>query len=113
MYRYINIILKMSQILTSLSQNKTFYLLFFFQDDEIKELNEMLTEAGETFQAKEKEIADLKQKLTEDAKNNEEEVGSSLTTAGTYSDSVLRTYICRSLWVYGYPYEGRMDYGFV
>lgn len=110
---YIYIILKMSQILTSLSQNKTFYLLFFFQDDEIKELNEMLTEAGETFQAKEKEIADLKQKLTEDAKNNEEEVGSSLTTAGTYSDSVLRTYICRSLWVYGYPYEGRMDYGFV
>lgn len=75
---YIYIILKMSQILTSLSQNKTFYLLFF-QDDEIKELNEMLTEAGETFQAKEKEIADLQQKLTEDAKNNEEEVGSSLT----------------------------------
>lgn len=73
----------------------------------------MLTEAGETFQAKEKEIADLQQKLTEDAKNNEEEVGSSLTTAGTYPDSVLRTYICRSLWVYGYPYEGSMDYGFV
>lgn len=75
----------------------------------------MLTEAGETFQAKEKEIADLQQKLAKDTKNNEEEVGSSLTTAGTYSDSVLRTYmyICRSLWVYGYPYEGSMDYGFV
>lgn len=75
----------------------------------------MLTEAGETFQAKEKEIADLQQKLAKDTKNNEEEVGSSLTTAGTYmySDSVLRTYTCRSLWVYGYPYEGSMDYGFV
>lgn len=48
----------------------------------------MLTEAGETFQAKEKEIADLKQKLTEDKIHNEEEVGSSLTTTGTYSDSV-------------------------
>lgn len=73
----------------------------------------MLTEAGETFQAKEKEIADLQQKLAKDTKNNEEEVGNSLTTAGTYSDSVLRTYTCRSLWVYGYPYEGSMDYGFV
>lgn len=87
MYMYIYIILKIPLILTSLRQNKTLYWLFF-QDDEIKELNEMLTEAGETFQAKEKEIADLKQKLTEDKIHNEEEVGSSLTTTGTYSDSV-------------------------
>lgn len=68
-------------------QNKTFYLLF--QDDEIKELNEMLTEAGETFQAKEKEIADLQKKLSEDKLHNEEEVNDSLTTAGSCSDSVL------------------------
>lgn len=49
----------------------------------------MLTEAGETFQAKEKEIADLQQKLSEDKLHNEEEVSDSLTTAGSYSDSVL------------------------
>lgn len=82
----IYIILKMSQILTSLSRTKLYLL---FQDDEIKELNEMLTEAGETFQAKEKEIADLQQKLSEDKLHNEEEVSDSLTTAGSCSDSVL------------------------
>lgn len=49
----------------------------------------MLTEAGETFQAKEKEIADLQQKLSEDKLHNEEEVSDSLTTAGSCSDLVL------------------------
>lgn len=49
----------------------------------------MLTEAGETFQAKEKEIADLQKKLSEDKLHNEEEVNDSLTTAGSYSDLVL------------------------
>lgn len=43
----------------------------------------MLTEAGETFQAKEKEIADLQKKLSEDKLHNEEEVSDSLTTAGS------------------------------
>lgn len=49
----------------------------------------MLTEAGETFQAKEKEIADLQKKLSEDKLHNEEEVSDSLTTVGSCSDSVL------------------------
>lgn len=62
----------------------------------------MLTEAGETFQAKEKEIADLQKKLSEDKLHNEEEVSDSLTTAGSCSDSVLQNIymqIFMCLWV--------------
>lgn len=67
----------------------------------------MLTEAGETFQAKEKEIADLQQKLSEDKLHNEEEVSDSLTTTGSCSQYMYyRTCICRSSCVYGYPYKG-------
>jgi uncharacterized membrane protein YgcG len=40
-------------------------LFLFLQEKEIAELNEMLTDAGETFQQKEEEISKLKQVIAD------------------------------------------------